>query len=118
MTYRILTPEEWPLLHVFVNGNGFPVPDPSIANAAVAEDEAGNIVGCLFLQLVAHMEPLVIDKPGVNFLRLQKVLEDQVRSSDVRIGYYSLSGTPKIARMCEKMGMELLPYAVWRKDII
>lgn len=117
MTYRLLPIEEWDRLHGITQAGGFIVPDPSIGCAAVAEDDEGRIVAVLFFQLAAHMEPLIIERPGVNFLRLQQIIEDQVRSALSGMAYYAMSNTPETARMCEKAGMELTPYALWRKEV-
>src|SRR5216117_1218739 len=59
MNYKILDPSDWSKLERIIPAEY--LPSPEVAAAAVAEDEeSGQIVGVLFLQLALRLEPLVI----------------------------------------------------------
>lgn len=117
MTYRILPRDEWPRLLDIVGDKVDYLPHPDLAICAVAESDSGIIQGCLFMQMVPHMEPLVIKEPYVNFTRLVDAIEDHL-ADHKGMAYYAFSDTLKVNRMAEINGMERTPYtAVWRKEI-
>lgn len=118
LTYRFLQTEEWHRLDGLVNGDG-PIPSPTISNVVVAEDEEGEIVGALFMQLALHMEPMVIAEKGrgkVDFRVFQDLLEASIGSSEAN--YYVFSPDAKIGKMCRVGGMTQLPYKVWMKHLV
>lgn len=118
LTYRFLQTEEWDRLDELVNGEG-PIPPPTISNVAVAEDEDGEIVGALFLQLALHMEPLIITEKGkgkVDFRSFKDLLEASIASAESV--YYVFSPDAKIGKMCRVGGMTQLPYKVWMKHLV
>jgi hypothetical protein len=117
MTYRLLSAEEWPRLEAVMQKHGARTPSPAGASAAVAEDADGNIQGILFLQLVIHMEPLVLENPNVRFDRLAQVLHESV-SQYKGLVYYSFSETEVVNGMAKHMGFDRLPYEVWKKEVV
>lgn len=123
LTYRILEADEWPKLKKIFDKYEQTPPPPDVSTVAVAEDENGGVVGCLVLQLVAHMEPLLIRDPKVNFLRLQGTLEDALKQelssleSNAKAEYYCFSHTDKVNKMAELAGMQKTPYKVWWKEV-
>lgn len=114
MKYRLLESNEWDKLNQLVDSTHLPHPDT--ASAAVAEDEHGNIVGVLFLQLALHMEPLVLTSPKVSFERLHDVLYNAVQN-DKGLRYYCFSDKEIVDKMAEHVGMHKLPYRVFAKDV-
>ena len=123
MKYRLLEPEEWGKLGKMFEIYKQTPPPPELATVAVAEDDNGELAGCLVLQLVLHMEPLVIQNPRANFLRLQAVLEKSLSDGlrelapDEKVEYYCFSETEKVSRMAELMGLQKMPYKIWRKEV-
>lgn len=115
MKYRLLESYEWERLEGLVEPEFLPASDA--ATAAVCETDQGVIVGVLFLQLQLHMEPLIIDDNRVDFRRLVTVLDDAV-SDRHGLAYYAFTQDTNVARMAEIVGMEKLPYEVWRKEVV
>lgn len=119
LNYRMLSAEEWSKLVPLIEGLDGPIPSPESSEVAVAEDEEGNLVGALFLQMTLHMEPLVIDPSGrgaVNFLKLRETLEGSGELAHVP--YYVFSEDPRVGKMCKLGGLRQLPYRVWFKEPI
>lgn len=115
MNYRMLQPQEWDKLEKFKQTG--PIPPPEVSAAAVAEDDDGVVQGVLFLQLALHMEPIVIEPTAtgrVNFLRLVKVLEENLDSVTT---YYAFSDSALVGKMAKKAGLTQLPYRIWSKEI-
>lgn len=114
MQYRLLQPDEWDKLKPLVDPTFLPHSDA--ASAAVAEDENGNIVGVLFLQLTLHMEPLVLKSPKVSFERLHDVLYNAVQK-DKGLHIYVFSDKEIIERMAKHVGMKELPYKIFEQVV-
>lgn len=116
MTYRLLRIEEWDRLLPLMKGREHLIPSPEGAAAAVAEDDAGQLIGCLFFQLVFHMEPLVLMDPHVSFLRLAQLLEKELANRK-GLSYYCFSGDDRVAKMVKLAGGEEMPYKIFRKVV-
>jgi hypothetical protein len=114
MTYRLLEPTEWHKLKTLMDEQF--IPSPEAAVVAVAEDESGELAGVLFLQLVLHMEPLVLRTPAVSFKRLHDVLHESVRQHK-GLRYYAFSEKEVVDRMAEHLGMKPLPYKVFLQEV-
>lgn len=115
ITYRLLDQSEWSRLEELIDGHG-PVPRYEISAAAVAETEEGELVGVLFTQLVAHMEPFFV-RPDyrsgkISFTQLQELLDAEFEE----IPYYAFSPNAQIGKLLKKVGMKQLPYRVWFKN--
>lgn len=123
ITYRILAPEEWDRLKIIADKLGGPIPEAVSAKAAIAENEQGQIVGILFLQLALHLEPIAIDpahRGKVSFKTLAETLDNSVRESlqaGERAEYYVFTPDKRVAKMCKIHGMKQLPYRVWHKAL-
>lgn len=111
MKYRILEPEEWDKLKDLVDSTHLPHPDS--ATFAVAENDAGEIVGCLPLQLVLHMEPLVLRSPHVSFAKLYETLYNAVRDHS-GLHFYVFSDREATDKMLEQLGFNPLPYRMFQ----
>jgi len=107
MRYRILDPKDWdrlkPLLSEYDQAESIPHPDAS--TVAIAEDENGNIVGCLFLQLAFHMEPLVLKSPNVRFDELYSTIYNAI-SDHKGLHFYAFSDKEIVDRMARYVGMQ------------
>jgi hypothetical protein len=114
MEYRILRPEEWERLHEIMEDQFIPHPDT--ASVAIAEDKKGNIVGCLFLQLALHMEPLVLKSADVSFKRLHDVLYKAVEV-DKGLHIFVFSNKEIVDRMAAHVGMRQLDYKVFEQVV-
>ncbi len=116
-TYRWLKKEEWGRIAAIFREHDVEPPSEEISIVAVAE-ENGRIVGLLPLQLVAHAEPLWI-APGhegkVSWKRLLAMIDAGVRKTVTQ--YYIFSPDSRIARMCELVGLERLPWSVFRRRL-
>jgi len=115
MTYRILPAEEWYRLDPIMARQGKAVPDQRLAAAAVAEKD-GEIKGVLFLQMVIHMEPLVIEDPYVNFLSLQETLETPMLLDKQGLSVYCYTQDEKMNRIVQLAGFERLG-EFWGKEV-
>ena len=114
MNYRLLLPEEWPRLEGLIPAEFIPSPQASFF--AIAEDDSGQILGVLPLQLQWHMEPIVIKDRRVNFLRLKEVLDNQLRAHPGSC-YYAFAETEQVGRMAELAGLNLMPYLTFRGGV-
>lgn len=58
---KFLEPEDFTLLEPYFSAEGVPVPEPAYSRVLAAIDlDKGEIVGIVCLQLVAHVEPLIV----------------------------------------------------------
>lgn len=114
MQYRLLDPSEWDRLKSIMDEKYIPHPDT--AQVAISEDDNGNIVGALFLQLTFHMEPLVLLSPKVNFERLHDVLIDSVKENK-GLHVYVFSDKEIVDKMAEHVGMTKLPFRVFEQVV-
>ncbi len=119
MTYRLLPAEEWDRLIPLFAKYGQKVP-PSPATglpiaAAVAEDETG-IRGCWFIQPAFHVEPLILDEPHVNFMRLFKVLMQALEGKQ-GLAYYGFTDREVTEGMGEHLGLVEMPWKVWKGEV-
>ena len=123
--YRMLTPKEWPRIQPLVEELGEVPPqeqaEMGLAQAAVAENDAGQIIGVLFLQLAWHMEPMVIDpneRAHVNFKALGSTLDQYIEDTAAGpIEYFVFSPNKKVGAMAKHGGMTQKPWRVWHKEI-
>ena len=114
MTYRLLTPDEWPKLEPLFGDEPLPVPQTSVV--AIAENEDDEILGVFVLQLQWHLEPLIIKNPKVNFLRLKEVLDNQLRPHG-KCCYYSFVDDARVAKMAERAGLRAQPWLVFKGEV-
>src|SRR5215471_17893683 len=108
ITYRLLNIDEWERLSSILESKF--IPSPAASAAAVAENESGDIIGVLFLQLAMHMEPLVLSSPKVNFERLYSTLYNSVQEQK-GLSFYCFSDKEVVNRMAEHVGMTKTPYS-------
>jgi hypothetical protein len=113
LTYRLLPQEDWPKLVEFFKGEKGFVPPRELGVASVAQDDMGNIVGAMVLQLVSYLGPFKIDSSHtgeVNYLRLKEGIDELFKSGKrsplIIKGYIVMTDDPKIAKMAEFSGME------------
>src|SRR5215471_17630518 len=108
ITYRLLNIDEWERLSSILESKF--IPSPAASAAAVAENESGDIIGVLFLQLAMHMEPLVLSSPKVNFERLYSTLYNAVQEQK-GLSFYCVSDKEVVNRMSHHVGMTKTPYS-------
>ncbi len=117
ITYRWLKKEEWGRIAGIFHEHGVEPPSEDISIVAVAE-ENGQIVGLLPLQLVAHAEPLWI-APGhegkVSWKRLLAMIDAGVNKTVTQ--YYVFAPDSRIARMCELVGLDRLPWTIFQRRL-
>lgn len=113
ITYRILDRSEWERLSSIMNEKYIPHPDS--ATVAVAEED-GKLMGCLFLQLAFHVEPLVLSSPKVSFQRLHDTIIESI-SGHKGLRIYAFSDKEIVDRMAEHAGMKRTPYRVFEQEI-
>ena len=114
LTYRLLTPDEWPKLDALIPREFIPSPETSLV--AIAEDDSGRIRGQLTLQLQWHLEPLTIEHPSVNFLRLKETLDNQLRNFPGSC-YYAFVDNERVAEMAELAGLAPMQTTVFRGEV-
>lgn len=115
MKYRVLDSEEWYKLTDLIPAAALPT--PVTATAAVAEDDEGEIVGILFLQLQLHMEPLYINDPTVDFRRLVAAIEEPMKKNKNLKYWAFIAENSRVERMADIVGFERMPWRVWSKEV-
>jgi len=114
-TYRILNIDEWDRLSTILESKF--IPSPAAASAAVCEDEDGNIVSVLILQIALHLEPYVSKSPKVNFVRMYETLYNAIEDKK-GLHFYCFSDQEIVNRMAEHVGMTRLPFnAVYEQEV-
>lgn len=118
MRYRLLRPDERPLLEDLHRQHPqLPLgPEYGTAAIAVAEDSSGSICGVLCLQLAWHMEPLVLTGKGrPDPLQLAAVLESWLAGAVGPSASYYCFDDGKAAKLCEANNMTKCFDAVYSK---
>lgn len=103
LKYRLLPADEWPKIAGVFSSMRKKMPDPRFAKVIVAE-RGDRIVGFLFIQLAAHMEPLWIkreERGRVNWRRMVRELEKVLKEGT----YYVHAPQGSVQKMCEIVGM-------------
>lgn len=121
IVYRCIDPSEWARLIPLFNRRGFPLPHPKMSTAAVAEVAEGPMVGAWILQLVPHMEPLVVDpdwQGKVAVERLYKLLDERAAMMSKYVDGYIISTTSDdYAKVFEqRWHLQPMPWRVFRKE--
>lgn len=114
MNYRLLQEDEWDKLKALVPEQF--IPSPETSGAAVAEDEQGNLLGVLFMQLVFHVEPLVLTTPQVSFARLYQTFMDNLQDQK-GLKFYAFAATERVGQMAEHVGMKEMPYRIYEGEV-
>lgn len=114
---RVLEPEEFYLLEPLIEAGAPPLdPDWSRVIASIDQD-SGQIVGFIALQMILHAEPIVI-KPEFReqglWRELAEFTDGYLRTIGVR-GIYNQPTNEKAEAICEKMGMVRSDYPLWVK---
>ena len=105
---RLLPPEDWyklrePIKQLF--GEDKEPPDPGVAPfCAVEEDDDGNIIGFLFFQLAAHLEPFG-SIGGASFSGLRETIDDALTGMP-GIVYYLHTDSPLSQTIYESKGFK------------
>jgi len=115
VTYRILSGEaEWPRLYEFFERQGLRhdiVPSPRFARAIVAELD-GEIIACVFMQVVIHMEPLVVarEHAGHVYLRALHAKAEEAHRTSVfeSLPYFTFIDTAHVGRIAQAVGFEVM----------
>jgi len=92
---------------------------PNIVTHVVAQLPDETIVGSLSLELIPHAGGLWIAEPfrgqGVA-VKLYKEIENKVLTQVSNSGYYTFPSNPTAVRVMEKLGLEKMPWEVWRRS--
>ncbi len=113
LKYEMLPKDQWEKLIPIFEEQGWYLPHPALAEAAVAYDENGNIVGVLPLQLVAHAEPGWVGEQWrgkVDMLNLVEKLRDWVRANIgenplIGKGFVIVATNPAVERIARLAGL-------------
>ena len=116
MTYRLLPPSEWHKLEPLFAANNQPVPPPVACLAAVGENEQGEIKGILICLIVCHVEPLILQSPYVNFMRLLDTIRVGI-SNHKGMKYYCFTNGDTTEGMAKLAGLLKMPYNVWEGEV-
>lgn len=118
LTYRYYKDADRETVEYIFKQHDVDPPDPSISIMAICENEAGQIVALLPLQLVAHSEPLWMARKyqgKVSWKRLLAMVEAHIRG--VVKEYYVFAPDSRIAKMAETVGMDKLPWSIFRRRL-
>jgi hypothetical protein len=80
----------------------------------MAEDENGELVGVLFLQIALHLEPLIIADKRVSFMRLKEIIDGPLAMQAPQAQYYVFSPDERVAQMARIVGLSPTGFAVWK----
>jgi hypothetical protein len=119
---RFLEPREYPLADKFFDREGIPRLDPNWSKIGAAIDlDTGRIVGAICLQLVAHVEPIIIAKAyrGSGLWREMAEIMDGYLSTMARqgaiAGVYAQPTHQVAEHLCQEMGMSPCEHNLWVK---
>ena len=99
--YRILGVDEWDRIRE-IYPEGKEIPSPNVAVVSVAESN-GKIVGCWFLQLAWHLEPLIITDRNVRYKDLAEKLIEKIPEG---VNFFTRSAKgKKLDRVAGTLGM-------------
>ena len=123
MNYSILAPDLWarkvyPLLQeCFGKEAAAGLPSPASASIAVAEDDAGDVQGAMFLQLAWMGQPFCCRSgKGVSVSKLHETIESQLPTGSVY--YCFVLDETKARAAAEKNGMiEMKGVRVYQKQV-
>lgn len=115
MDFRIIKESEWDRLKPIFDSYGDPLPDPSMATAAIADD--GNLAGMWMLRNVLHAGPLWVreDLRGTGVWRGLHAEIEKLIPNEPGTGYYTFSGSDKVEAIHKKLGFKELPMKVWER---
>jgi hypothetical protein len=105
---RILPPDEWDKLRDVFEKHDWHLPDPTTAFALVDEDEAGEIIVVLMVQLQLAAEPLWIaeaHRSKVDWRGMLAEVQEIVMAQNIFRGIVVHATTPQTETMAEAMGM-------------
>ncbi len=115
---RLLEPEEYHRIDHYFDQEGVPRLDPEWSKVFVSIDEdLDKIAGVMCLQLVPHVEPIIIDPE----YRGQGIWRDLAEMMDGYVGAVGLTGAycqpvnPKSQAIASKMGYEECVFPLYRK---
>lgn len=121
MTYRLLRENEFELLGPAYANYGLPLPNPETALVAGAFDDSGKLVGFWVAQMQIHMEPLWLDNPHVNFVRLAETLDSGLRNvitdDESSLSVFTFAPSEKHLAMGEHAGFTNTGWAVMQKTL-
>jgi hypothetical protein len=112
---RRLHPSEFDLLKTFSDGF-MPPPDSSVA---VVVENAGRIIGRIFLVSPVHVEAPFVERPWRNgpvFKRLVDAIEIEARAEGVK-SLLAFAADEQMAGYIERLGYTKMPLTVYGKDI-
>ena len=101
--YRFLDVEEWDKLEELCPPDKA-IPSPMIASCVVAEVE-DKLVGCLFLQMALHMEPLIVKDHQADYKELAKMIKSNLPDG---LPFFSCAPDGKMEHIAEVIGMTRL----------
>jgi hypothetical protein len=108
---RILPPDEWDKLAGLHLANGSKLPDPEMAQIAVAEEDDA-IVGFVVIQFVPHVEPIWIAESHRGLQLWEPLIREAVSllpSGTHFYGFHAHKGTEKVA---DVLGLTRHPWMV------
>ena len=114
MRYRLLNPDKWDRLKELVDSTYIPSPDAS--TAAICEDDEGNILGVLFMQLAIHIEPLILLDKRARFDELYITLYNSV-AENKGLKFYSFANKEIMVKMAESAGMKKTDFVVMEGEV-
>jgi hypothetical protein len=109
VTYRILPSDEWDKLLPFCPDPAT-LPAPGIATAVVAERDT-KVVGCAFLQLVIHLEPIAIEEHAASYREMCAVLISQLPAGTP---FMSCVPDAKMAHIATEIGMQPTGWSIYK----
>lgn len=118
ITYRWLLPEEYDIIDPIIVANGGDTPDPSLSMVYGAF-LGSSLVGFHVLQFCAHAEPLWIDpefRGRVSWREFQRGIESLFDRAAGGV-YYIFPESERVAKLCERGGMQRLPYPIYVKEV-
>lgn len=116
---RWLQGEDLKVLAPVIHARGWGPFNPYLTRALCAFEKQGDgteaLVGFVVLQMIPHTEPLYVD-PEHRGTGLAEELSEEIvaflRENQVR-GWIAIAESPHSAILCEKNGMNLVPFPVY-----
>ncbi len=115
---KFLDPEQFYLIEPYFADEGVPCPDPNFSRVLAAIDtDAGLVVGIMCLQLVAHLEPLIVH-PDYRGKGIAKTLAQEIDGYVTGVGLpggYCQPVNEKSQDIARKTGFEPVEHQLYLK---
>lgn len=116
ITTRFLEPDEYHLIDHFFDNEGAPRLDPNFSKV-IASFDGDVVVGIMCLQMVLHIEPIIIDPAyrGQHLWKDMAEMADGYLIASGAVGAYAQPLHESTKHMCREAGFTEMPHSLYVK---